>query len=216
MHHCRLCGKSGVNSKTCPLNKNSKNPNPRRHNKKPLAYNYEDFNNYMLNIYDEPLQPCGTSSMSSGSWDSEFKCSEKGGGVHQICIDNIANNAPQFSESTGQSNWSDKRGNDNHCVCLGAWSLYNTKPTKTGKKLKCDAIPKISLSNRYVSKFSEGWNKWNGYEVSDQIVHGVESLVSECDKGDNQSKKLIKNYCNFAKHNSSLNKTPMYKRKCKN
>ena len=23
----------------------------------------------MLNIYDEPLQPCGTSSMSRGSWD---------------------------------------------------------------------------------------------------------------------------------------------------
>ena len=37
MHHCRLCGKSGVNSKTCPLNKNSKNPHPRKHNKKPLA-----------------------------------------------------------------------------------------------------------------------------------------------------------------------------------
>ena len=26
MHHCRLCGKSGVNSKTCPLNKNVKIP----------------------------------------------------------------------------------------------------------------------------------------------------------------------------------------------
>lgn len=216
MHHCKLCGKSGVNSKTCPLNINCKNPHPRKHYKKPRAYNYEQFDNYMLNIYDEPLQPCGSSSMTHGSWDNEFKCSEENGGVHQICINNIANNAPQFSELTGQSNWSDKRGNDNHCVCLGAWSLYNTKHTKMGKKLNCDAIPKISLSNRYVSKFSEGWNKWNGNEIPDQIVFGVESLVSECDTGDNKSKKLVKNYCNFAKNNSSLNKTLMYKSKCKN
>ena len=38
------------------------------------------------NIYNEPLQPCGTSTMNPGSWDSSFKCSEKNGGVHQICI----------------------------------------------------------------------------------------------------------------------------------
>ena len=58
----------------------------------------------MLNIYDEPLQPCGTSSMQVVHGMMNLN-DEKGGGVHQICIDNMTNNAPQFSESTGQSNW---------------------------------------------------------------------------------------------------------------
>ena len=42
------------------------------------------------NIYNEPLKKCGTSSMSSGSWDSQGKCSELGGGVHQICVKNLS------------------------------------------------------------------------------------------------------------------------------
>ena len=96
--------------------------------------NYD--NNELLNIYNEPLKKCGLKGMSNGSWDSEGKCSELGGGVHQICIQNISKKTPKFSKKTGQSNWSDKRGNDNHCVCLGAWSLYNAKNKKRiSKKL---------------------------------------------------------------------------------
>ena len=52
----------------------------------------------MLNIYDEPLQPCGNKNMSSGSWDNDGKCSELGGGVHQICVRKIAKNTPGFSQ----------------------------------------------------------------------------------------------------------------------
>ena len=48
--------------------------------------------------------------MSSGSWDESGKCSELGGGVHQICIKDIANSAQGFSSSTGQSDWSNQRG----------------------------------------------------------------------------------------------------------
>jgi len=216
MKSCKLCGKIGVNSKTCPLNKNSSNPHPRKHYKVPYPYNYETYNNFHLNIYDEPLQPCGDKSMEYGSWDNEYKCSELDGGVHQICINNISKSTPKFSELTGQSNWSDKRGSDNHCVCLGAWSLYNAKYNKQKEKknIKCDAIPKISLSNRYVSKFSQGWNKWNNNEIPDQIVSGVESIVTNCYKDDKKSQNLKKNYCNFAKKNSQLNKTKFYKNMC--
>ena len=46
--------------------------------------------------------------------------------------------------------------------------------------LKCDAIPKAALTEKYVSKFSEGWNKWNGLELKDQIKNGVETLVDNC------------------------------------
>ena len=178
--------------------------------------NYSNTN--LLNIYDEPLQKCGLDGMSSGSWDSNGLCSETGGGVHQICINDIAGNTDQFSKKTGQSNWSESRDGDNHCVCLGAWSLYNAKGLNKNKKvLKCDAIPKISLSNNYVSKFSEGWNKWNGLELDDQIINGVESLVYNCydkNSSDNKYMKLKKNYCNFAKNNNVLKQTDFYKNMC--
>lgn len=180
----------------------------------------EKFNN-LLNIYDEELQPCGNDNMSNGSWDTSKKCSELDGGVHQICIENIAKNTKNFSKNTGQTDWSENRGDNNHCVCLGAWSLYNTKKLNNKKNdisnkiLKCDAIPKNAFSNNYVSKFSNGWNKWNGLEIENQIVNGVESLFDNCyNQNDSKSKKLKQNYCNFAKKNKVL-QTNKYNKICK-
>ena len=199
-----------VSFSKCPKdNKNNKN------NKNII----EKFSNHqLLNIYNEPLQKCGLPGMNSGSWDSKGLCSEKGGGVHQICINNIAGNTKEFSKQTGQSNWSEDRGNDNHCVCLGAWSLYNAKGlNKNSNVLKCDAIPKMSLSNNYVSKFSEGWNKWNGLELNNQIVNGVEALVKDCYKPNDPNPKYLNlksNYCSFAKNNDVLKKSNYYKKMC--
>jgi len=184
----------------------------------------ENFQNNMLNIYDEPLESCGEENMNIGSWDNNGKCSELGGGVHQICIKNIAKNAKNFSEKTGQSNWSDERGSDNHCVCLGAWALYHAKDktirkkNKVGSKkvLKCSAIPKVSLSDDYVSKFGNGWNKWNGLEMDNQIKDGVEALVEDCyNENDSKSEKLKNNYCNFAKKHKGLrNNSKLYSKLC--
>lgn len=213
MKKCKLCGKKGSNIKTCPFNINSKNPCAYKHNSNPLPYNFEHFGTNQFNIYNEPLKSCRVGDMSNGSWDNYGKCSERGGGVHQICVNNISKNTPRFSKLTGQSNWSDNRGNNNHCVCLGAWSLYNSKE-QTNKTLKCDAIPKIALSDRYVSKFSEGWNKWNGLELENQIKYGVESLVENCMTNEAKSKNLRKNYCNFAKKHKSLNSSRLYKKHC--
>ena len=174
----------------------------------------EKFNNDLLNIYDEPLEPCRENKMYNGSWDNKGKCSELGGGVHQICVKNIANNAKEFSKITGQSNWSDNRGINNHCVCLGAWSLYNSKKDNKNKILKCDSIPKVALSKNYVSKFSEGWNKWNGLELSNQIIDGVEGLMNNCYLNDKKSKNLKKNYCNLAKDVNVLKDRDLYKKLC--
>jgi len=44
----------------------------------------------IMNVYDEKLEPCGANNMNPGSWDSDYKCTEQFGGVHQICIENIA------------------------------------------------------------------------------------------------------------------------------
>ena len=174
----------------------------------------------MLNIYNQKLEKCGNEYMSNGSWDSNKKCSELEGGVHQICVNKISKNAKNFSQKTGQSNWSDNRNNDNHCVCLGAWSLYVAKKKRKGKQikkgiLKCDAIPKISLSESYVSKFNEGWNKWNGNELDEQIKDGVEKLFDSCYTGEHKD-ELRKNYCDFAKSVPSLRESSKFSKYCKN
>ena len=169
----------------------------------------------MLNIYNEPLKKCQENGMSNGSWDKNGMCSELDGGVHQICIKNISSNTPGFSKKTGQSNWSDNRKNNNHCVCLGAWSLYNNKTKNSNNILKCDAIPKVSLSNKYVSKFSNGWNKWNGLEVKGQIKDGIESMVKNCyNEKNKKSNNLKNNYCNLAKDVNDLNNSNLYKDLC--
>ncbi len=183
----------------------------------------EKFTDALLNIFNQPLQPCQEAGMQSGSWDSDGKCSELGGGVHQICIQNIADKTPNFSSQTGQSNWSNQRGKDNHCVCLGAWSLYQAQKNKSSttesnnKVLKCEAIPKVALSQDYVGKFSEGWNKWNGLELKQQIKDGVEALVNNCyvpDSKPQESEELKKNYCDFAKQVPALQDSQLFTELC--
>ena len=179
----------------------------------------------MENIFNQDLEPCGNSTMSNGSWDKEYKCSELGGGVHQICINNIKSNTPGFSINTGQSYWSDLRGTNNHCVCLGAWSLYNAKLNQYNSKLKkhkknilkCEAIPKNAFSDEYISKFST----WNGREIKGQIIDGVEGIVNNCldtkNKSSIKNKNLISNYCNFASNVPELKKNrKLYSNLCKN
>ena len=192
----------------------------------------ETYNKTISNIYGEPLKRCGNSKMGSGSWDKNYMCSEKDGGVHQICVDSIGKNTNKFSKNTGQTDWSTRRGKNNHCVCLGAWSLYNSKKKmgelndNKNKKLICEAIPEYSLSNRYVNKFSngshthilygnQGWERWNNLEYNNQIIDGVESMVNECYNSGNtkQRENLRQRYCRFAKGVEKLN-TDFYNEMC--
>ena len=128
----------------------------------------------LKNIYGEPLHKCKTGD-SPGSWDSEGYCSERGGGVHQICF-NVDERNRDFSKDTGQSNWSHDRVGNNHCMCLGAWALYKAKNKGTNDELVCESIPDMALSKDYINN----WNTWNGNELDDQIVAGVDSLVKQC------------------------------------
>ena len=177
----------------------------------------EPFDNPLNNVYGEPLQPCRNENNASdarGSWDSEGYCSELGGGVHQVCFD-VNQNTEQFSSQTGQSDWSLSRSGKNHCMCLGAWALYKAKQEQglipeTNDELNCDSIPEISLTNNYVNN----WSTWNGNELPNQIVHGVNKLVEQCyHKENNSSKKeylkqkylsLIENKSEFVGNTLSL------------
>jgi len=191
-------------------------------NSKSKKENFSQNGGGLLNVYDEELKPCDEGGMGRGSWDGSGKCSEVGGGVHQICFKKLGKNANDFSLNTGQDTWSRTRDKNNHCVCLGAWSLYVAKKNKgiindsNSNQLKCDAIPKISLSKDYVGKF-QGWDKWNGNELDGQTKDGVEELVNQCynQGSNNQKKNLIKNYCNFSKNTPALQDSNLYNKYCK-
>ena len=133
--------------------------------------------NNLKNIYGKPLQKCKQNfdDKNIGSWDNSGYCSEKDGGVHQICF-KVTDNTSNFSTETGQSDWSKNRVGNNHCMCLGAWALYKAKNNGDDNELVCDSIPDMSLSTDYV----KNWNKWNGNELPNQIIKGVDSLVKQC------------------------------------
>jgi hypothetical protein len=147
----------------------------------------------LLNVYGEPLQSCREhgSNDTRGSWTNGF-CSEMKGGVHQICLD--VDKTDDFSKNTGQGNWTDKRKGKSHCMCLGAWALYKAKQEKglipkTDNELNCESIMDDALHDRYVDK----WNTWNGHELENQIVHGVNELYKQCyEKGTTTQKEYIK------------------------
>ena len=149
----------------------------------------------LLNIYGEPLKPCQNNlNDKNGSWDTTGYCSEQGGGVHQICF-HVDDSTKDFSNKTGQSNWSESRLGNNHCMCLGAWALYKAKQDKgdikdkTNNELVCESIPEMALDSKYINK----WNTWNGNELPEQISNGVDSLYQQCyAKANNSQKKFLK------------------------
>ena len=169
----------------------------------------EGTTNGLLNIYDEPLEQCRTKGSNDieGSWNDGY-CDEIGGGVHQICLDVDKTN--DFSKNTGQGPWSDKRQGKNHCMCLGAWSLYKARQDKgeipkTTNELHCNSIMDDAFKKKYVDK----WNTWNGHELENQIVNGVNHLMDQCYKQGNdiQKQNLKEKYIKLTKHRDEFKDT---------
>ena len=174
----------------------------------------EPFENSLLNIYGEPLQKCQLLEEDTrGSWDNEGYCSERGGGVHQICFD-VNNSTVNFARDTMQgSNWSEGRKNKNHCMCLGAWALYKARQdsseiSETTNELRCEAIPEMSLGSNYVNN----WNTWNGNELSNQIVQGVNKMVEQCyQEGNDTQKGYLRNkYLELTRDRREFHGTEIY------
>jgi hypothetical protein len=168
----------------------------------------------LLNIYGEPLQRCQLNDNDrNGSWDNEGYCSEVGGGVHQLCF-NVNNATKDFAEDTDQgSNWSLNRVNNNHCMCLGAWSLYKAKQdndliNQTEDELICSSIPEMSLNTNYINN----WNTWNGNELPNQIIEGVNHLIDQCYlEGNPQQRQYLKNkYLELVEEYPSFRETEIY------
>ena len=166
------------------------------------------FHPHLKNIYGEPLKKCQKQDKDDrGSWDNEGYCSEEGGGVHQICFD-VTHDTKDFSNETGQSDWSKERVYKNHCMCLGAWALYKAKNKGSDEELICESIPEMSLNDSYVGN----WNTWNGNELDDQIVDGVNSLMEQCyEKGNDKQKRYLKNkYFSLTNSRNEFHNTEVY------
>ena len=118
----------------------------------------------MMNIYGTPLQKCQNSAEDfRGSWDNYGYCSDRAGdtGVHQICL-SMDGQRLNFSEETYQSDWSRSRKGNNHCVCVGAYSLWKARQQELGMSsnddVVCHAIPATAIQ-----KHAEEWKRWNGH-----------------------------------------------------
>tara|TARA_Y100000816_G_scaffold291702_1_gene283956 strand:- start:174 stop:710 length:537 start_codon:yes stop_codon:yes gene_type:complete len=156
------------------------------------------------NIYGKPLKKCRKqkSRKNRGSWDSNGYCNERQGGLHQICF-KVNNATKDFSKNTYQSGWSHNRVNKNHCMCLGAWALYKARQNEnqiksTQNELVCDAIPEFAFSPLYISN----WNTWNGHELEDQILDGIDAIYDQCysqAKTPKEKKYLTNKYNNLKK-----------------
>jgi hypothetical protein len=81
-------------------------------------------------------------------------------------------------------------------MCLGAWALYKAKQDKgiikkTMDELQCESIMDDALESKYI----DNWNTWNGNELDDQIVSGVNHLIYQCyKKGNKSQKKTLKKF----------------------
>eukprot|EP00240_Pyramimonas_obovata_P007876 CAMPEP_0118935508 /NCGR_PEP_ID=MMETSP1169-20130426/15679_1 /TAXON_ID=36882 /ORGANISM="Pyramimonas obovata, Strain CCMP722" /LENGTH=169 /DNA_ID=CAMNT_0006878553 /DNA_START=128 /DNA_END=637 /DNA_ORIENTATION=+ len=103
-----------------------------------------------LNVYGEPLQPCGQEP-GSGEGDA---CTFRGydRGAHQVCVTSLPGG---FSASTGQGSWSDEFIGQNWCICIWAYASFVTNSGNL--PVKCDALPEEVLSSRFsLDKFRMG------------------------------------------------------------
>jgi len=163
------------------------------------------------NLFDEPLEKCSSTGKAAGSSQMTGKCDELDGGVHSLCVNELP---ADFSSETGQSPWSAQKKGEPWCVCIGAWSMYQAKGRNVGAN--CNAIPDFVFQKKYINN----WSTWNGNELNDQIVDGINELYNQCkkDASASQLSALRTHYCNVAKEYKGKEKdfstTPEFKDAC--
>ena len=111
-------------------------------------------------------------------------CYEPYGGYHNISIymhPFIANN---FSELTGQGDWSKSKKGKNHCICQGAWANYIAKLKQTNNYhklplgiLNCEAIPE-----KVLKEYKDKFRTWNNVTINNQHIDAYNELLNQCFK----------------------------------
>ena len=101
-----------------------------------------------------------------------------------ICFD-VNDRTKNFARDTDQgSNWSLERNNKNHCMCLGAWSLYKARQNenqinRTSNELQCKSIPDTVFLDEYVGKYiSTEWIKKNILRQSDDEIAEIQKQIA--------------------------------------
>lgn len=98
----------------------------------------------VLNVYDEPLQSCGS---HPGSGDGD-RCTYRSydAGAHQVCVSALPHG---FSSKTGQGPWSNAHTGNSWCICIWAYANYYLTHGDGDLPIKCDALPSEVLQSQY-------------------------------------------------------------------
>lgn len=135
------------------------------------------------NIYGTELKQCNLNK-NYQLYDSSINgyCNEAFGGYHNICMNMhpfISNN---FSELTGQSDWSKSKKDKNHCICQGAWANYVAKLKQNNNYnelpigiLNCEAIPK-----KVLTEYKDKFKTWNNITINNQHIDAYNELLRQC------------------------------------
>ena len=109
-------------------------------------------------------------------------CNEPGNGYHNICIKMDPFVSKNFSQLTGQSDWSESKKGNNHCICQGAWANYIAKLKEKGlykelpnNILNCEAIPEEVLTDH-----KHAFKTWNNITKKEQDTHGIQEIIKQC------------------------------------
>ena len=136
------------------------------------------------NIYGTKLQKCNNTFKNIQDSSINGFCNESYGGYHNICINMHPFVANNFSELTGQSNWSKSKKGKNHCICQGAWANYIAKLKQINNYnklpqgiLNCEAIPEKELK-----KYKEKFKRWNNVTINNQHIDAYNELLRQCPK----------------------------------
>jgi hypothetical protein len=141
------------------------------------------------NILGTELKQCNSSLSNQNDSSINGYCNEPSTGFHNICLNMNSFVSNNFSELTGQSDWSKKRIDNNHCVCQGAWANYIAKLKQMGNYeqlpigiLKCDAIPEDVLK-----KYKNEFRTWNNVTIYNQHKDGIEEIDRQCFNNKNKA-----------------------------
>jgi len=131
------------------------------------------------NIMGTELQKCNNYYISNDSSINGY-CNEIGNGYHNICVKMNPYVSNNFSNITGQSDWSKNRLNNNHCVCQGAWANYVANHKKKNKEIPYGILNCEAIHEDVLTKYDDKFKTWNNVTIEGQYNDGINEIRRQC------------------------------------
>lgn len=144
----------------------------------------------VLNVYDEPLEDCGS---HPGSGEGNM-CTYRryDAGAHQVCVNALPYG---FSTRTGQGPWSNSHTGQSWCICIWAYANYFLNHGDGDLPIKCAALPSETLQSEYsLAKFRNCGSmssRCNKFDVA------IERMCRTCElqASSENAKKALRSKC---------------------